>query len=682
MAMQKLTLAPGVDVEKTPTLAAGGWSAANLIRFHNGMPEKRGGFAHVSPTPLLGICRALHAWADLGGNRWMGCGTTQRLTLQSGGALTDITPIFRSSDIVNALTTVGGSGTIMVNDPGHGANVGDWVSIANLVAVGGLLLQGLYQITTVIDANNYTFTAASPAVFSATGGATLVFTTAAGSNLITVTQAGVNFVTGQSITVGLATTVGGITLSGPYAITVTGGVASFNAIAVATTSATVAEDGGAVGLRYLIHSGTVSSAPDRGFGVGDYGLGDYGGSNAVSITLPPLVWSLDNFGQNLIACPTQGPLYAWVPPTTTVPAQLISQAPTLNIGVFVAMPQQMVVAFGSSTGSTIDPLLIRWCDQSDYTDWTATATNQAGSFRLSRGSTIVRGIQGPSAALIFTDLDVWGMQYLGPPLVWGFLQIANNCGLIAPKAVAIIGGTGDNPATIFWLSDKGPYMMGAAGVQPIPCSVWDILFYDLDTLNQSKCFAAANPRFNEVAFYFPSLSGGTGECDSYIKYNFLEKTWDYGREVRSAWNDQTFPGLPIGVDGNGLLQQHEVTFDADGAAMTDCFVRSGYQDMTNGQDYIVVDQLITDFKFQGPRPSVDVRLYILNFPGEANDTTNPPLVAGPFTVTPQTTYISLGTNGIKGLRARQIAIEYRSDGVGTWWRAGANRVRVQPAGRL
>ncbi len=285
-------------------------------------------------------------------------------------------------------------------------------------------------------------------------------------------------------------------------------------------------------------------------------LGGLSSSGEIEFSLR--VWSLDNFGEDLIAVPSGGKIFLWVPTSNPALATVIPTAPPFNQGAFVVMPEEIIMAFGSSAdGATaMDPLLLRWCAQANFNDWVPSATNQAGSFRLSRGNRIIGALQAPFGAMIWTDVDLWATQYLGFPLVFGFTQIMSNCGLISQKSAAVIGNA------IYWLSDHGVFKMDASsGVQQVPCPVWDILFKNLDLKNEDKCFAAADALYNEVFFFFPSLSGGTGEIDSYIKVNTLmspEQAWDYGSLVRTAWTDQNRPGPPFGVDQTGLIQQHDI----------------------------------------------------------------------------------------------------------------------------
>ncbi len=391
----------------------------------------------------------------------------------------------------------------------------------------------------------------------------------------------------------------------------------------------------------------------------------------------PLIWSLDNFGQNLIGIPSGGSLYQWVPGQPPALATRVTQAPAVNIGGFVAMPEQIVMAYGCTPlgGGNADPLLVRWCDQSDITDWTASTTNQAGSFRLSRGSKIVGGISCALGQFLWTDLDFWQVQYQGFPLVFGFQMIGPNSGLMAPNAIVAYG------SQLFWLSDHGPFVYSGGGVQPIPCTVWDKLFTNLNTAQAAKCVAGSDyNRANDIIFCFPSATG-TGEVDSYIKFNTMENLWDYGDAppggfnllARTAWTDQNRPGGPLSIDRNNLIQQQDIGVDADGQPMTGVMIRSGYMDIQEGDEILFVSMLIPDLLWRqstNPNPSLQMTLYFRNWPGDT------PTAEGPFTITPTTQYVTPRT------RAREVAVQLNCDGLGVWFRMGTSRLRFQPDGKI
>ena len=390
----------------------------------------------------------------------------------------------------------------------------------------------------------------------------------------------------------------------------------------------------------------------------------------------PMIWSLDNFGQDLVAFPAGGPLYIWSP---TIPPNLATiemNAPAVNQGGFVAMPEEIVVAFGCTPvgGGNADPLLIRWCDVQDITDWTASTTNQAGSFRLSRGSRVVGGISCALGQFLWTDLDIWAMQYEGFPLVFGFTIIGANTGLLSQNAVVAVG------STIYWASDHGFFTLSSSGVAPIPCTVWDKFFENINTAQEAKVIAGANQHHNEVYWFFPS-AGGSGEIDSFVSFNYMENLWAYSLAdgnvpslmARTAWTDQNRPGQPLSIDLAGLLIQQGVGVDANGQPMTGVFIQTGYVDAEDGRSVAFWRQFIPDFLWYlstSDTPSLNIFIYGRNWPGDT------PTVIGPFTVTPQTEYLTTRA------RFREIALRLEMDGLGSWFRMGTNRIMTQVDGRI
>lgn len=677
MGMKKIVLRPGVNTELSPTLNEGGVSGSNLIRYRGGLPEKIGGWGRLSNTNVIGTVRSMHAWADLSGLTYLAYGSDKRLQVLSGGTVFDLTPLRRTINVANILSTVISTPNVTVADPSHGAAIGDSIIVVIPVAIGGLVIFGNYTVATVPDANHYTFVAASNATATVNLAGTLPgFSTVNTLNVVTVNLPAHGLSIGNIFTIQVSVTVGGLTLVGQFLVNTIVDANNFTiqASSVATSTAgPVLENSGNVEIQYLLTSGYASDTAVIGWGGGTWGAGTWGMSGGSTFTVPLRNWSLDNFGQNLVAVPTNGALYQWVPPAATGNvATVVTQAPSVNWGLFVAMPQEQVVLFGSSVAGVQDPLLIAWCDAGIITVWTATAANQAGTFRLSRGSKIVGGLQMPHTALIWTDIDLWSMTYIQPPFIYDFEIVASGCGLVAKGAAAILGDA------IFWMSQKSFFVLDGGGVRPLKCDVWDAIFKNLTTTQLSKIICAPNSNFNEVSWFYPSLTGN-GEIDSYVKYNTLDKVWDYGSLIRTAWIDQSVLGSPIGVDGpNGLLQQHETAVDADGQPMTGVEITTGYSDLEDGSDYVFIDKLIPDFVWTGSANtaarSVTLTVYGLDYPGDLDGGLQG--IYGPFTMNSQTQYITLRA------RFRQIAFKIQCDGLGTFWRLGAMRYRGAPDGRL
>jgi hypothetical protein len=255
------------------------------------------------------------------------------------------------------------------------------------------------------------------------------------------------------------------------------------------------------------------------------------------------------------------------------------------------------------------------------------------------------------------------MQYMGPPLVFSFNQIGTGCGLIGPHAVTNMFGK------TYWMSESNFFVTGGSGVTSIPCTVWDTVFYDLDTSASTKCVAAANSKFSEIFFFYPSISGATGECDKYVKLNVAEGEWDYGTMGRSAWTDESILGYPIGADpATTNLQQHETGYSADGAEMGE-FFETGYAAYGDGENFGVIDYFEPDFIWQGSSPGLNMTLTAARSPN------GPTMSSGPFSVNSTTYYMS------PRLRGRQLKWRGGGSGITDFWRIGNVRYRYGIDGR-
>ena len=672
-------LKPGVDVEESPTLNAAQITAANLIRYYAGLVQKRGGWQEMTATPLIGTCSGLHGWGDKLGDPYLAAGTEQRLEVLEGGILFDITPLVHTSNVAVSFTTVISTPTVTITDATYNPAVGDWVYIPTQVSVGGLIIFGYYQVQTVPSGTTYTITAASNATASvAAGGAVPVYDTLNGFPTVTVTLNGHGLLDGETFEALVSTTVATVVIFGAYAITrIDANSFTITASSNANATTTAGENGGNVRLEYLLPTGFAEDTALTGWGIGDFGAGDWGLSSGAQATSPMRQWALDNFGEDLIASPTNGKIYYWVPPDPTPAVVVDASAPIYNAWVFVMNQVQIIIAIGSEVGGTQEPLLIRWCDAGDFTAWTPTSTNQAGSFTVSQGSRLIGGLAVGLGAFIWSDVGVTQMTYQGLPFVFGIRPIATGCGLMGPRARAVSG------STIMWLSSHGFFLMDIGGGTPsaIECSVWDILVNNWDLGQPGQFVLGANDLTNEFELFFPLATTSefyvaASVTRGSVKYNFVEKVWDYSitsQLQRTAWQRHWVTaggntGNPVGSDLDGLLQQHEVGNDANGIGMQWSWT-TGYFYLSEGEDIIFIDQMIPDFVTTGS-PTISLELLAQQSPNDD------PVVAGPFDWTTQTKLI-----GGFGVRARQIALRVSGSDLGTFNRIGAIRYRYAPDGR-
>lgn len=703
-----LRLVPGVDTQETPALNENsGISQSQLIRFMPdrnglGLVQKIGGWTRYFPQPMPAPVRALWAWEDLNLNSRLAVGTqtivstgVAQLNVITNGTLQNITPQASSEDIAPAAATTSGNALVTITDNSTTGITGyDSVYIATQISIGGVVLFGLYQCDPdgFLSSNAYTVLAtdilgnALPATSSSTSPVLPSFTTDSGSLTVTVNLPDYTYNVGETFSVLIATTVGGITLYGNYVVQSIVDDANFTIIGTNPSSATATGtlNGGNVHLIYSYGYGTIPGG--TGYGAGAYGAGGYGTGNPVSPAsgnwIPAIDWTLDNWGEILIACADQTltpgttpfqPIYQWGESATG--ATIITAAPPVNDGMFVAMPQRQIVAWGSTETGIQDPLLVNWCDVNNFNVWVALPTNQAGSYRIPRGSKIVGGLQGPQQAILWTDIDAWSMQYIGPPYIYSFNEIGSGCGMIARKAAAFSNGIG------YWMGPSQFFTLSSAGVQPLFCTVWDEVFQNLNTdidpvlnePNTQKIRVAVNSLFGEITWFYPSASGN-GEIDSYVKYTEGLNIWDYGKLGRTAWVDQSVLGPPIGSDPvTGLLYQHETSNDADLQAMQPYF-QSGYFTLSEGDLQTFIDLIWPDMKWgqlsQAQTATVQIAFYVVNYPGDT------PTILGPYPVTQATQYFNTR------LRGRLVSIRISSSDLGSWWRIGALRYRFAQDGKF
>lgn len=681
MPFRTVTLSPGVNIEATPTLNKVQLAVSNLIRFYSGLAQKLGGWLELTAQTFLGTCTGLHGWADILGNPYLAIGTEQRLQLFNGGEIDDITPLAATTNPSVAFSTVIHTSVVTIDDGGYAPSAGDWINLLTQVSVGGIVLFGFYQVQTIIDATHYTITAASNATATVTNaGAVPDYATTMGSANVSVTLANHGLVIGSPFDAAVSTTVATVVISGIFSvISVTSpSVFVITAGSPASTSTTGAENGGAARIEYLIPTGFAVDTLLTGYGIGDYGAGDYGLSDGSEAFSAPLrQWSLDHWGQDLVASPTNGGIYYWQPPVVQ-PATVMPNAPLYSTAIFVMPQVQIIVSLGSELDGTQEPLLSRWCDQGDFTDWTATATNQAGSFFYPTGSKLVGGLATGLGAFVWSDVDLWSMAYLGFPLVFGFNRIAPACGLIAQRAAGTTG------SLVMWLSTRGFFVLQiGGGVTSVECPVWDFLINNIDMTQLDQTHCAVNSLFNEMAWLFPIMPTSSIYSAQaplgYVKFNYVENCWDYGQSSqyqRTAWVGRTPVGNPIGADYAGLLQQHEIGWDANGAAMVGGW-QTGNFDLTEGEDFPFIDLIIPDFTLDttAAPPVISMLLTATNFPLPSTA----PVTVGPFTINTAPG----GTQFIPcRVRAREISLAASWSDLGSFNRIGAIRYRYAPDGRV
>lgn len=375
-------------------------------------------------------------------------------------------------------------------------------------------------------------------------------------------------------------------------------------------------------------------------------------------------WSLDKWGQNLIAAPSGSTIYQWIPPVAFGNIALpLLNAPAVVNGLIIASPQQQIIAWGiySVSLGAQDPLLVGFCDVANNTVWTATATNQAGTFRIPTGSKIQQIVWTGISGLLFTDLDMYSITYVNFPYVYGFNKISQNCGAISSRAADILG------TRLAWMSQNDFFQYQGGQVSAIECTVRDFVFGDtgLDRNFLDNIHCDTNTYFGEFMWRFPMI-GSAGVCNGYVKWAPNEKPgqqWDYGegQPTISAWADQSIIGAPIGTDYNGRVQQFETSNDFDGVVLSSS-IQTGWFQLSKGQEFLFLERILPDFTLNtGGQISITV-----DFADEIPpiDTDYPIRTYGPYTVTQSTPFIIVGGRG------RVARLTITSDVANTFWRYG------------
>jgi len=623
MALQKFLFNPGINKEGTDYTAEGGWFDGNLMRFRKGFPEKIGGWEKYLPDSFEGTGRKLHGWVTLDGTRLLALGTRFKLYAQSADNYVDITPIRKTSTNSITFAATNGSSVITATDSSHGANLNDFVTISGAVSLGGVVTAAVlnqeYQITSVPTANTYTFTAKD------TSGDTVVANSSDSGN-------------------------GGSGVDGAYQII--------------------------VGLDVFV-DGT-------GWSVNGWGSGTFGSTSALTANNQLRLWSLDNFGEDLISNVRAGGIFYWDYTNVSNRPVALSAiaganfAPTVGLQVLVSDIDRHVIVLGAdpieggSRSEEIDPMLVAFSDQGNPLQWEPLSTNTAGSLRCSAGSQIIGGLRARQETLIWTDVAMYSLQFVGPPLTFGLNLVNEGVSLIGPNAVI------NTPSGIFWMDKKGFYSYGGA-VAPLPCSVDFYVFSDINEQQSFQVFGFLNKQFDEVGWFYCSSSSDV--IDRYVTYNYVDQTWSIGQLSRTAWLDEgiePYPRATGTVSNSNFVYKHETGFDDDGSPMDNVFIESADFDLGEGEDFQFIRGVIPDVKFTGTgtNQTINMVLKARNYPGDSLTTDQ----TTPFTST--TTKIDTRARG------RQAAIRFESDddgndGVreGLGFRIGATRLDLQPNGR-
>ncbi len=709
MPLQKILNRPGVNRENTRYTSESGWYVSDKVRFRQGTPEKIGGWSRISSNTFLGTCRSLWNWVTLTANNLMGCGTSAKYYIESGGVYNDITPIRQytySATLTNPFTTTNGQNTISVSDTDHGAQAGSIVYFTGSSAVGGIPAAEIntrHAITSITDANTYVITVTSSASSSATGGGTVTatyyingrllgsnpFATTNGSNVVTVTATGHGGQTGDYVTFSGASTFANVDMNGEFTITVID-TNSYTVNASTNASSTTSGGGSAVRATYQITIGPEDQVAQVGWGAGAWGDGKWGG---VGTFVPDALrlWSAMNFGEDLVFAPRGGGIYYWDATngltTRGVSIETLPGAtdpPVVQNLVFVSDVYRFVFCLGANDylSDVQDPMLIRWADQESITDWTPTAVNQAGSLRLSHGSQIVAAIQTRQEVLVWTDTSLYSLQYLGAPLVWGAQLLADNISIVGPNAASVASGV------VYWMGVDKFYMYDGR-VQTLNCDLRKYVFQDINQTQYLAYFSGTIEGFNEVWWFYASQNSQT--IDRYVVYNYMERIWYYGNMARTAWFDAGLRDYPQAATYSNNLVNHEFGNDDNTSGIPvaiNAYIESAEFDIQDGHNIGFVWRILPDITFSGTsstntNPSVTMTLIPMMNSGSGYNSPQSQGGSSSAAVTRTSTAVIEQFTGqiYTRVRGRQMILKVESSDLGSAWQLGAPRIDIRPDGR-
>ena len=638
MPLIKVPFKPGFNKQLTKTTAEYQWTDGDFVRFRYGEPEKMGGWNQPLANTLPGVARDIHNWSALDGTKYIAIGTTKGLFLYFEGAFYDISPLGTALTSCT-FTTTNGSATVTVNKTSHNLTVGEYVVFTSVTLPG-----------------------------SGTGFATSDFTTNP-FEIITVPNANSFTITMTAAESGSGISAGGSATATPYE-----------------------------------EIGPTIQTLGFGWGTGTWsGSQNWGeASTTDTTTLEPGNWSLDNYGQILIATIRNGKSFEWDPSASnalTTRATAVATNPTASVHTIVSDTDRHLIHLGTETiignPATQDKMFIRFSDQEDRTTYAPTSTNTAGTFQLDSGSKIVGAVRAKDLTFIVTDTSAYIMQFVGPPFTFSIRQVGTNCGAMSQHSIIHVDGV------VYWMGRSGGFFVyDGAGVKKIPCSVEDFVFTtqtsdDLGfNFNQNEIvFAGFNALFTEINWFYPKA--GSDVIDRCVTLNYREGVWTTSSLDRTTYIDKfTFdnpyatqysltatPNFSInGITntyGATTLYEHEVGTDqvdsAGSKTAIPAFIESGdfSLDMegAQGEFFLKIRRFIPDFaKIDG---NAKVSLLLKDFPAQTETSSS----LGPFTVTASTNKIDTRARG------RFAALKIENESTDETWRFGSFRADVQADGR-
>ena len=722
MSLRNIVIQPGFNKQVTEAGAEGQWIDGDFVRFRYGLPEKIGGFEQITGNLLVGAAREQHIWADLDGRIYAAIGTNKALFIYYSGSFFDVTPL--DTVLAGATLTISSLTSpqlIQVNKNAHGLIAGDLITLSNVSPPGGSgytaqeLEANTYEVLAPVTANTFTISITKQATGTGTGGSVDI-NPYIGFGPLTQTF-GFGWGTGLyggSVNSAVATTLDGaladdangnngsatnITLTSVTGFPTSGTVEIQNELITYSGISTNDLTGitrGASGSTRSSHSNgeTVTNASDY------IGWGD--ATTTSTVVLDPASWSLDNFGETLIATNKNGKTFSWNPihsnaSALTTRAVVLSGAPTASVMSIVSERDRHLFLLGTETtiGNTgsQDKMFIRFSDQESTGEYIPTSTNTAGTFRLDSGTKIVGAAKAKDYILVCTDTSAYVMQFVGPPFTFSIRQVGSNCGLIGQHAIKYVNGA------VYWMGQSGGFYVFDGTVKSLPCLVEDFVFDTVGTdlgLNFTSgelIYAGVNTLYSEINWFYPK--SGSDLIDRVVTYNYDENTWTTGSLARTTYYDATLfdnpyatefnkvgtPNFPVingvtNINGATTYYAHEIGNNEvmnDGTTIAiPAFIQSGDFDLNDGGDgqfFMSMRRFIPDFK--DITGNATISLLLKDFPADTEASS--PL--GPFQISSSTKKVDTRA------RARYASLKVSNTSTNTSWRYGTFRADVQPDGQ-
>jgi len=607
---------PGFHHESTQYAEEGNWYSGDRVRFRVGRPENMRGYQKHNINPLIGTARDIVSWINNNTEKLLSTGTEQRLYVYYNDYNYDITPIATVVSVLqgtfgNFVTSVG-SPLIKVSLTNSGVSVGDWIYFAS-TSVNG-------------------FGAAHDFAASTFGGPTFQAVSVLGANAFWISVA--------SVAVSNETAMGNATLS----------------FLLATQQTTNIQG---LGYGAGIFNAGASTTNVRAWNVA---------ASSSNITFLANQWSLDNWGEDLLAVRRGGPLYSWDANASVAPvrAVLVTAAPAKINSLVVSPNDRHVLAFGTYEYATsaFNPLLVRWSDQEDYTNWTPSISSTSGEIKLIDGTKIVGGIRSRNVIHVWTDRSLYGVQYIGPPYIFSQAQLGANCGLIGPHAAVAVDGLA------FWMSKNNFFAFNGGRVEKLACTVNQYVFDDLNYGQSDKVYCGYNSEFNEVIWLYPSETAL--EPDRYVVYNTQDSNWVFGTSFYGTFEDKSIfdntlatGATPVSAASYIWDNEPVSVYTGNGLALTS-YLESADFDIETGSNIMFIDKLIPNFEInQGSiNFSVNTRMY----------PDGPVTEKGPYPINGSTQKVDMRARG------RQLNVRVSTSDLGTYWRWGSLRLAIQKDG--